>query len=309
MTMPSAPYAPSAPSSPSWVGLLTPTQCPCCGQAVMPTPQDYLDAFSSSMDAFTSSMSQWMGTAGGTAPMGSSMGAGPGSRPAGTAGAGMPWYGWGRQQTAGGRHGHSHKHGHGHGHAHDAGCGCGCHDHGHHDHDHGHHDHGHGQGHRHGHESGCGCCGGHGGCRADDCHCQCCIGDDIDLVVYSRVGERRVVPITIANERRREREVTLELSGFTTKGGRPLPVTVVGAIIGASTFTLAPCEERAVTIEVASEAAQSEREQPTDVDDCLVAVADLRVSGCDIRCPIGIGLVLLPRDCDAYHLSCGCGCC
>jgi hypothetical protein len=55
MTMPSSSYAPSAPS---WVELLTPTQCPCCGQAVMPTPQDYLDAFSSSMDAFTSSMSQ-----------------------------------------------------------------------------------------------------------------------------------------------------------------------------------------------------------------------------------------------------------
>ncbi len=48
---------------------------------------------------------------------------------------------------------------------------------------------------------------------------------------------------------------------------------------------------------------------PTDVDDCLVAVADLRVEGCDIRCPIGIGVVLLPRDCDTFDLTCGCGCC
>jgi hypothetical protein len=305
MTMPSAPYAPfapSVPSAPSWVQLLTPTQCACCGQAVMPTPQDYLDAFSSSMDAFTSSMSQWMG-AGGAAPMAGPTAA-PGTRPPaapGTVRPGTPWYGWGRQQPASATHAHTHQHTHGHGHMHGSGyghgygsghkpgCGCGCHE--------------------HGRDCGCGCCGGHSGCRPDDCHCQCCIGDDLDLVVYSRLGERRVVPVTLTNERRREREVSLELSDFTTKGGRTLPVTVSGAIVGASTFTLAPCEERAVIIEVASEAAQSDREQPTDVDDCLVAVADLRVTGCDIRCPIGIGLVLLPRDCDTFHLSCGCGCC
>jgi hypothetical protein len=211
----------------------------------------------------------------------------------------MPWYGWGWQQPAGGGYRHSYKHAHSHGsgykygcgYGHKAGCGCGCHDHGCHD---------------HGYECGCGC----RPCRVDDCHCQCCIGDDLDLVVYARLGERRVVPVTIANERRREREVSLELSDFTTKGGRTLPVPVSGAIIGASTFTLGPCEERAVVIEVVSEAAAGERErEPTDVDDCLVAVADLRVAGCDIRCPIGIGVVLLPRDCDTFHLSCGCGCC
>ena len=53
------------PSTPTWVDILTPTQCPCCGQAVMPTPQDYLDAFTNSIDQFTSSMSQWMGDTGG----------------------------------------------------------------------------------------------------------------------------------------------------------------------------------------------------------------------------------------------------
>ena len=53
------------PSAPTWVDILTPTQCPCCGQAVMPTPQDYLDAFTNSVDQFTSSMSQWMGGTGG----------------------------------------------------------------------------------------------------------------------------------------------------------------------------------------------------------------------------------------------------
>jgi hypothetical protein len=143
--------------------------------------------------------------------------------------------------------------------------------------------------------------------------------------VYSRLGERRIIPITMTNERRRERDVTLELSSFTTKGGSAVPVT--GTIVGETTFTLAPCEERAVIIEVDSAATPGRdanpptdtappatnqppaANQPTDVDDCVVAVADLRVTGCDIRCPIGIGVVLLPRDCDTFDLSCGCGCC
>ena len=307
MTMPYSPYAPYAPSAapaPSWMELLTPTQCPCCGQAVMPTPQNYMDAFSSSMDAFTSSMSQWMGA-----------GAGAGRRPQprlpargrgrpcrrgpaepgrpGTAGAvssrrartptatstataaqgGL----WVRVPRPGTRPRHM---------VMDTARAV---------------------------VAVMGTRPDADQCRADDCHCQCCIGDDLDLVVYSRLGERRVIPITLTNERRREREVTLELSAFTTKGGRALPFPVTGTIAGESTFTLAPCEERAVVIEVASEAdTPVTNDQPgkaVDVDDCLVAVADLRVTGCDIRCPIGIGVVLLPRDCDTFDLSCGCGCC
>jgi hypothetical protein len=267
MTMP---YAPTASS---WVELLTPTQCPCCGQAVMPTPQDYLDAFTTSMDAFTSSMSQWMAGAGG-ATTGAPGSAGvwgipqPRTRP-GSAGYGGGW------QPSAGQSGRRHMRGH----QHHAGCGCGS-------------------------KQGRGC----RQCQAGDCHCQCCIGGDLDLVVYSRLGERRIIPITITNERRREREVTLALSSFTTKGGSQVPVT--GAIVGETTFTLAPCEERAVIIEVASAATPSqEGANATDVDDCIVAVADLTVTGCDIRCPIGIGVALLPRDCDTFDLSCGCGCC
>ncbi len=268
MTMP---YAPTASS---WVDLLTPTQCPCCGQAVMPTPQDYLDAFTTSMDAFTSSMSQWMGgAAGGTTSTPGGAGLWGVSQPR-TTRPGTPGYG-GRSQSPAGRYGPRHMQSH----RHHAGCGCGS-------------------------KRGCGC----PQCKADDCHCQCCIGNDLDLVVYSRVGERRIIPITITNERRREREVTLELTSFTSKGGREVPVT--GTIVGETTFTLAPCEERAVVIEVDSAATPSqERGDATDVDDCVVAVADLRVTGCDIRCPIGIGVVLLPRDCDTFDLSCGCGCC
>ena len=284
------------PSAPTWVDILTPTQCPCCGQAVMPTPQDYLDAFTSSVDQFTSSMSQWIGGTGGMTIAPSQTASGTVTRRhmkqpgrMGAAMAGTPMYGWGGQQPAG-----RYARGYGKGHQHQVDCGCGCHD-------------------KSG-DCGCGCgCGSkHGGCCQDDCHCRCCIGSDLDLVVYSRVGERRIIPITISNERRREREVTLELTGFKSRGGRDVPVT--GAIVGESTFALAPCEERAVTIVVeASEPGTSAGDvntsTPNDVDDCLVAVADLRVEGCDIRCPIGIGVVLLPRDCDTFELTCGCGCC
>ncbi len=288
MTMP---YAPTAST---WVDLLTPTQCPCCGQAVLPSPQDYLSAFTSSMDAFTSSMSQWMGGApSSTASAPAQTRAGTVSQPR-TTRPGTPAYGAGWQQPAG-RYAPGHLRG-----QQQAGCGCGS-------------------------KQGCGC----PKCRADDCHCQCCIGDDLDVVVYSRLGERRIIPITLTNERRRDRDVTLALSAFTTKGGRAVPVT--GEIVGATTFTLAPCAEQAVIIEVSSTAATAQdvnataatnqevtatvaapaqdTAAPTDVDDCVVAVADLTVTGCDIRCPIGIGVVLLPRDCDTFDLSCGCGCC
>jgi hypothetical protein len=283
------------PSTPTWVDILTPTQCPCCGQAVMPTPQDYLDAFTNSVDQFTSSMSQWMGNTGGMTTDPAQPASGTVTRRhmrqrpgrMGATMAGTPMYGWGRQQPAG-QFGRGNRQGH----QHHAGCACGCHD--------------------KGGDCGCGCGSKQGGCLRDDCHCRCCIGDDLDLVVYSRVGERRIVPISISNERRREREVILELSGFKSRGGRAVPVT--GAIVGESTFALAPCEERTVTImvessEPGSPATDVNTPTKTDVDDCLVAVADLRVEGCDIRCPIGIGVVLLPRDCDTFDLTCGCGCC
>jgi hypothetical protein len=45
-----------------------------------------------------------------------------------------------------------------------------------------------------------------------------------------------------------------------------------------------------------------------DVDDCLVAVGDLRVEGCDIR-SVRIAVAILPRDCSPYEIECGCCCC
>ena len=165
--------------------------------------------------------------------------------------------------------------------------------------------------HHEGHRDKCDC-GDRDGCRDDRCHCRCCI-TDADMVVYARLGETRVVPLTFENPRRRERQVKLELSNWTSRGG------TAGAIkarfLGPTEFTLAPCEEReAVLVIEATPANQSGgQEVPTrivipDVDDCQVFYADLRVEGCEMR-PLRIALALLPRDCAALKVECGCDCC
>lgn len=145
-------------------------------------------------------------------------------------------------------------------------------------------------------------------CAPDDCSCRCCVADS-DLLVEARVGERRVVPITIENHWRRERDIELELSSWTTSHG----VQIGGQIVGPTAFTLEPCGEAKVVLVVeigggTHDDKASENRQQADVADCVVEYADLRVKGCDIR-PIRIAVAVLPRDCDAYVVDCRCGCC
>lgn len=188
-------------------------------------------------------------------------------------------------------------------HHHHHSCG-GCHERHHHE---GHHH----KGPHHEHD----CCRR---CGSDPCQCQCCIGD-VDFAVYSRVGEQRVIPIVVENERRREKQITLELSGWTTRSGKPAPVDTV--LLEPKTFTLAACAEQKITliVKIRSDDAANpnpnpnqdqppERNPLSDVDDCLVATADIRLIGCDHR-PIRVAVAILPRDCDPYEVSCGCTCC
>jgi hypothetical protein len=201
-----------------------------------------------------------------------------------------------------------HRHGwekHHHRHRGDDDCGCGHH----------HHEHG------HGHECRC------RECRRDDCHCRCCVVN-ADLVVHARLGERRIVPVTIENSRRREREIKLELSDFTSHSGKEEAVT--GRLLSPAEFTLAACEEQDAVIGIEVGPAQrgdvtpvkpdKPREKPApaegrvsvdrlpDVDDCVVAYADLRIVGCDNR-PVRIAVTTLPRDCHSYPVDCSSGCC
>jgi hypothetical protein len=161
-------------------------------------------------------------------------------------------------------------------------------------------------------------------CGRDDCECYCCIGD-VDLAVYSRVGEQRVIQIVIENERQRDKEVALELSEWTTRGGKAAPVQTV--LLEPKKFTIPACGEQKVTLVIKvgvegtdadkknkeeSQAGTSDKARNQiplpDVDDCLTATADLRLVGCDNR-PLRIAVAILPRDCDPYRVSCGCTCC
>jgi hypothetical protein len=163
-------------------------------------------------------------------------------------------------------------------------------------------------------------------CGSDSCECYCCIGDT-DLAIYSYFGEQRVIPLVVENERHRETQISLELSPWTTRGGSPAPVETL--LVEPQTFIVPACGEQKVTIGVrirevkrgedqpgedlpagadADREGIEERRQLPDVDDCLVATADLRLVGCDHR-PLRISVAILPRSCDPYRVSCGCNCC
>lgn len=167
------------------------------------------------------------------------------------------------------------------------------------------------------HDCGCEHRGEWRSCGRDDCHCRCCVVN-ADLVVYARAGEHRIVSLVIDNDRRRERQIRLELSDFVSKGGSPTSVT--SRLLSSREFTIAPCHEEEIVIEIdiapaaakgSNESADQtgkEGERLRDVDDCEVAYADLRIVGCENR-PVRIAVATLPRDCHAYRVDCSCGCC
>jgi hypothetical protein len=266
-------------------------RCPECGEIVLPAVDDLTSALTAS---FASSLQRML--------------------------AGAPF---GQVGHHGRRHHHRH---HDHHYGHGPGCGCPeCR----HDHDH-HYGHGPGCGcpecrhdqdidHHYGHGPGCGshkrskkrrhrhdcwACG-HDcrSCGADPCECQCCIPKS-DLLVYARVGETRVVPITIENHRPRERHVTLHLSGWTTIGSGTGTVDTVS--LGPTQFELEPCKRRAVVLKVRTLGQAGGDDD--DVESCSVAYADLTLEGCD-RKPIRIAVAMLPRECGPYEIDCWCGCC
>jgi hypothetical protein len=165
-------------------------------------------------------------------------------------------------------------------------------------------------------------------CAPDPCTCRCCISD-ADLVIEARVGERRIVPVIIENQWRRERDIEVELSSWTKVSEG---VHVDGEIFGPNALKLAPCGRSQVVLVLtvggdtvitpgktipsdktpqkpAQAPAQSVRErQLPDVDRCLVSYADLRIKGCDLR-SIRVAVAVLPRDCEAFTVGCGCSCC
>lgn len=149
-------------------------------------------------------------------------------------------------------------------------------------------------------------------CREDDCHCACCV-HDADLVVTTRLYERRVVPVRLANDRARARQISLHLGDFATNAGHAVPVR--GRILTDTSFELDSCATAEVILLVETGQGQEadlkefrESGRFDDVDDCVVGRADLVIDGCGVR-PVRIAVAVVPRDCDAHDVACDCGCC
>ena len=243
---------------------------------------------------------------------------------AGTPGAGMPWAG-----TRTTRPRHDHHHGHDDKHDH-----CHCDHHCTHDDDH-HHDHRHDHDQRHDHRGGCreSSCGCHGAC-------DCC-EPDADVVVHTRVGERRILPLNLHNPWRRERAVTLEVGPWHVCCGDG--VTVV-AVLEEEQLTLQPCEDRVVrlvvgvtvtsgndtggndsgndsggndtsgttptgsaTDDLRSHVGAGQGRLARDVAACTSAYADVRFEGA--ARPLRVAVVVRPAGCDPVEVGSDCGCC
>ena len=95
--------------------------------------------------------------------------------------------------------------------------------------------------------------------------------------------------------------------------------TAAVEIVTPTSFTIEPCGEAKVllVVEIGGDQVKSERLEVGDVrgvrgvrdlHDCVVAYADLRVKGCDIR-SVRIAVAILPRDCDDFVIDCQSGCC
>jgi hypothetical protein len=135
------------------------------------------------------------------------------------------------------------------------------------------------------------------------------------------------VPVVIENKWRRARDVEVELSSWTKVSDT---VQVNADILGPAAFQLAPCgrEQVVLVVNIASEKAnagkplqpdkpgsqkgrepvQQQQVELGDVDRCLVSYADLRIKGCDLR-SVRVAVAILPRDCEAFTVDCGCVCC
>jgi hypothetical protein len=152
------------------------------------------------------------------------------------------------------------------------------------------------------------------------------------VVIHARCGELRKIPLTFDNDTRRDKPVTLELGKFLSSGGRDLGWL---AKLSETSFTLHPCDEHTVLLEVGivcgtgnttppgTNQPPSTNQPPATgdvtnridvlrgvgtVDRCEVGYATIRAEGCLTR-PIVVAVAVLPDNCDSYHHPCGCECC
>lgn len=137
--------------------------------------------------------------------------------------------------------------------------------------------------------------------------CRCCI-PAAEIVVHARAGERRIIPFELHNRTHRPKEVTAAVGPWTPCDGPRLEFLADFDV--SEKFTLGPCESKIVRLLVGVGAAEQKAERrPTfhDVETCASAYTDVRFDGC--ARPIRVAVVVHPTECDAYEVTCDCGCC
>ena len=138
--------------------------------------------------------------------------------------------------------------------------------------------------------------------------CRCCV-PDAEIVVHARAGERRIVAFELHNRTHREKEVRVAAGPWSPCSGPH--VEVVDEFDVPEKFTLGPCESRVVRmlVAVAGSAGQKTDRTPGrgDVAACASVYTDVRFDGC--ARPIRVAVVVHPAECDAYQVTCDCGCC
>lgn len=157
----------------------------------------------------------------------------------------------------------------------------------------------------------CGCgCEDERQTRADRCcdPCACCV-PEADVVLHTRAGERRMVPFDVANERHRERQVTLSVGEWVRCDGPE--IAVKAALVPSGELTLAACEHRLVrlAVQVSSEStgsAEKGGDRLPDIEACASGYVEVRFEGC--ARPVRVAVVVHPDRCDAVAVDCGCGC-
>jgi hypothetical protein len=151
---------------------------------------------------------------------------------------------------------------------------------------------------------GCSCAGGE---HAHACHCHgsCdCTARDADLLIVARVGERRIIPLVLHNEWRRERPVTIGVSAFRPCDPCADDVEISVATAPTGELVLPPCSRTVVDVIVTLPEKGRDKNPFTR---STTVYGDISTDGC--ARPVRLAVVVLPRDCDAHDIDCcGCGC-
>jgi hypothetical protein len=157
------------------------------------------------------------------------------------------------------------------------------------------------------HGEGCGCRECCDPCEPKTCDpCKCCVGD-VDVVVYARPGETRSIPFVVANDRVRQRKVTVSIGKWQTSDGKDVGVV---SHVTPGELVMEPCTEAVLSVRVTIPQSKEQSDAPgrRSRGRCEVLYANLSFEGCRTR-PLALALAILADDCWPHQVHCSSCCC